>query len=56
MSSGDRNLCRHCAFPIVWLESIAQWWHIAGPLKYRGCRDAAGHLTGAGVAEPKETP
>lgn len=49
--------CRHCDVRIMWLETIAQWWHISGQNvthAYRGCRDAKGDLLGLGPAEPKE--
>ncbi|MFL0172445.1 hypothetical protein [Mycobacterium sp. SMC-13] len=46
--------CRHCSVAIVYLEQIEQWWHTVGPIKYRGCRDKTGHLTGKGHAEPEE--
>ena len=49
--------CRHCDVPIVYLEHIAQWWHITDQNithAYRGCRDTKGNLTGKGHAEPEE--
>lgn len=50
------QVCRHCGVDIFWMDSISQWWHITGESHthaYRGCRDAAGNLTGATLAEPE---